>query len=156
MCTKLSDYRLKLYGNTHYLASVPPINTLDDLGAHTFIGYVEELLFSDHLRYLEDLVDTEKVIFKSTSVIAQYQAAAHSESLAILPCFMAEQDPRLQAVLEDQIAITRSFWMYCHEDLRHSRRVMALWDFLKQSVQLNQALLQGESAQLQYISSQTG
>lgn len=151
LCTKLSDYRLKLYGNIDYLASAPPITTLQDLTSHTFIGYVEELLFSDHLRYLEDLVDNERVIFKSTSVIAQYQAAAHGGSLAILPCFMAEQDSRLQAVLDDQIAITRSFWMYCHEDLRHSRRVMALWDFLKQAVQLNQALLQGQSAQLQYI-----
>lgn len=137
LCTKLSDYTLKLYGNTDYLASAPPINDLSDLVSHTFIGYVEELLFSDHLRYLEDVVDSSRVIFKSTSVIAQYHAVAHGGSLAILPCFMADQDPRLQAVLPDQVSVTRSFWMYCHEDLRHSRRVMALWDFLKHAVKLN-------------------
>ena len=63
---------------------------------------------------------------------------------------MAAQDPRLQAVLDDEILITRSFWMYCHEDLRHSARVMTLWDFLKQAVQLNTPLLRGESGVLQY------
>jgi DNA-binding transcriptional LysR family regulator len=64
---------------------------------------------------------------------------------------MAAQDPRLQVVLHDQVSITRSFWMYCHEDLRHSHRVMALWDFLKQSVQLNQDLMQGRATQLNYL-----
>ncbi|NYT59731.1 LysR family transcriptional regulator [Alcaligenaceae bacterium] len=151
LCTKLLDYSLKLYGNTDYLARSAPIRKKSDLAEHTFIGYVEELLFSDRLRYLDDVVANSRVIFKSTSVIAQYHAALQGESLAILPCFMAAQDGRLQAVLEDDIVITRSFWMYCHEDLRHSRRVMALWDFLKKSVQLNQGLLQGEASVLRYL-----
>ncbi len=151
LCTKLIDYSLKLYGTAGYLASQPPIRGKADLADHTFIGYVEELLFSDRLRYLEDIVVTNRVIFKSTSVIAQYHAALQGRSLAILPCFMAAQDPRLQPVLENEIALTRSFWMYCHEDLRQSRRVMALWDFLKKSVQLNAPLLRGEGSQLLYL-----
>ncbi|NYT85551.1 LysR family transcriptional regulator [Pollutimonas harenae] len=151
LCTKLLDYSLKLYGTAEYLARKAPIRKKTDLAEHTFIGYVEELLFSDRLRYLDDIVANSRVIFKSTSVIAQYHATLQGESLAILPCFMAAQDPRLQAVLEDDIVVTRSFWMYCHEDLRHSRRVMALWDFLKKSVQLNQALLRGEAGTLRYL-----
>src|SRR5690606_13772360 len=135
LCTKLLDYSLKLYGSADYVARCNPIRKKADLADHTFIGYVEELLFSDRLRYLDDIVANSRVIFKSTSVIAQYHAVLQGESLAILPCFMAAQDPRLQVVLEDEIVVTRSFWMYCHEDLRHSRRVMALWDFLKKSVQ---------------------
>ncbi|SHI28191.1 LysR family transcriptional regulator [Pollutimonas bauzanensis] len=151
LCTKLIDYSLKLYGTAGYLAGHPPIRAKADLADHTFIGYVEELLFSDRLRYLEDIVLTDRVIFKSTSVIAQYHAALQGRSLAILPCFMAAQDLRLQPVLEDEIALTRSFWMYCHEDLRQSRRVMALWDFLKKSVQLNAPLLRGEASRLLYL-----
>ncbi len=151
LCTKLLDYSLKLYGSKTYLSQCAPIRTKAHLAAHDFIGYVEELLFSDRLRYLEDIVPTDRVIFKSTSVIAQYHALLQGRSLAILPCFMAEQDPRLAPVLHDEITITRSFWMYCHEDLRHSTRVMALWDYLKKSVQLNKALLQGNSGQLLYL-----
>ncbi|MCC2595168.1 LysR family transcriptional regulator [Pusillimonas sp. MFBS29] len=151
LCTKLLDYSLKLYGNKDYLARSAPVRKKADLAGHTFIGYVEELLFSDRLRYLDDIVSNSRVIFKSTSVIAQYHAALQGQSLAILPCFMAAQDERLQPVLEDDIVVTRSFWMYCHEDLRHSRRVMALWDFLKKSVQLNQGLLQGEASTLRYL-----
>lgn len=151
LCTKLLDYSLKLYGSHEYLSRAAPIRRKADLAEHSFIGYVEELLFSDRLRYLDDIIATNRVSFKSTSVIAQYHATLHGQSLAILPCFIAAQDPRLQAVLVDDILVTRSFWMYCHEDLRHSKRVMALWDFLKKSVQLNRPLLQGEHGTLLYL-----
>jgi DNA-binding transcriptional LysR family regulator len=151
LCTKLHDYSLKLYAHKNYLKDKQAIHTVADLAGHRFIGYVEELLFSDRLRYLDDVVSSDQVVFKSTSVIAQYHAALQGQALAILPCFMAAQDPNLQVVLENDISVTRSFWMYCHEDLRHSHRVMALWDFLKQSVQLNAALLQGKTTTLAYL-----
>ncbi|MBV6271433.1 LysR family transcriptional regulator [Alcaligenaceae bacterium CGII-47] len=145
LCTKLADYTLKLYGSRDYLARHPVIEQAQDLVQHTFIGYVEELLFSDKLRYLDDIVTASRVIFRSTSVIAQYHAALRGQSLTILPCFMAEQDPRLQAVLGQELHISRSFWMYCHEDLRQTRRVMALWDYLKEAVALNRGLLDGSA-----------
>lgn len=151
LCTKLADYSLKLYGNVDYLAQCPPIRTPTDLASHSFIGYVEELLFSDRLRYLDDIVPAQNVSFKSTSVIAQCHAALHANALAILPAFMAEQHPRLCVVLKDEIRIQRSFWMYCHQDLRQSTRVMALWDFLKAAVQINQPLLKGDATNISYL-----
>ena len=149
LCTKLADYSLRLYGTRDYLARHAPIRRKTDLERHTFIGYVDELLFSDRLRYLDDLIQSSHLVFRSTSVLAQYQAALGGQALAILPCFLAAQDDRLQPVLGDSVVITRSFWMYCHEDLRRTRRVMALWDYLKQAVALNRDLLQGRSRVLQ-------
>jgi DNA-binding transcriptional LysR family regulator len=148
---KLCDYALKLYGTARYLATHPPIAARGDLDRHTFIGYVDELIFSEHLRYLEDIVPASRsrVILRSTSVIAQYHAALAGHSLAILPCFIAAQDPRLVAVLPEEIAINRSFWMYCHEDLRKLKRIAALWDFMRESVLRNAALLDGTGSSLQ-------
>lgn len=148
LCTKLADYALKLYGTRQYLDGRPAIRHRADLGRHLFIGYVDELLFSDRLRYLDDLAPAPNVVFRSTSVLAQYQAALGGQALAILPCFLAAQDERLVPVLEDEIRVTRSFWMYCHEDLRRTRRVMALWDYLKQAIPLNAGLLRGDSRAL--------
>ena len=93
VCSKLCDYTLRLYGTPGYLARHPPIRSRADLADHTFIGYVDELLFSERLRYLEDLLPASKVILRSTSVVAQYHAALQGQSLAILPCFIAAQDP---------------------------------------------------------------
>src|SRR3546814_13672960 len=62
LCTKLLDYSLKLYGSTEYIARCAPIRKKADLAEHTFIGYVEELLFSDRLRYLDDIVANSREI----------------------------------------------------------------------------------------------
>ncbi|WP_323011676.1 LysR family transcriptional regulator [Castellaniella sp.] len=149
LCTKLAEYALKLYGTRDYLDRHPPIHQRSDLSHHTFIGYVDELLFSDRLRYLDDWVQASQVVFRSTSVLAQYQAVLGGQALAILPCFLAAQDSRLAPVLNADIHVSRSFWMYCHEDLRQTRRVMAIWDYLKQAIKLNQDLLLGEQRTLQ-------
>lgn len=150
--TLLGEYSLRLYGTRDYLDGSAPILRREDLAQHRYIGYVDELLFSDHLRYLDDIVPAASVGFRSTSVIAQYHAALHGNALAILPCFMAAQEPRLVAVLPNEIQVTRRFWMYCHEDLRQSRRVMALWDFIKRATQLNRPLLSGDDDRLRYPS----
>ena len=148
VCGKLGDYTLRLYGTPGYLERHAAIRAREDLAGHTFIGYVEELLFSDRLRYLEDVLPASRVVLRSTSVIAQYHAALQGHALAILPCFIAAQDRRLVPVLAAEVAITRSFWMYCHEDARRLKRVAALWDFLRQAVGANGALLQGQDGAL--------
>ena len=60
VCSKLCDYTLRLYGTPGYLARHPPIRSQADLADHTFIGYVDELLFSERLRYLEDLLPASR------------------------------------------------------------------------------------------------
>jgi len=151
VCSKLCDYTLRLYGTPGYLARHPPIQSRADLAGHSFIGYVDELLFSERLRYLEDLLPASRVVLRSTSVVAQYHAALQGQSLAILPCFIAAQDPRLKPVLENELEITRSFWMYCHEDLRKLKRVTVLWEFIRKSVLKNADLLAGKRGTMKYL-----
>jgi DNA-binding transcriptional LysR family regulator len=81
-------------------------------------------------------------------VIAQFVAAQQGRSLAILPCFLAAQDPRLLPVLPEEIDITRQFWMYCREDLRKLKRITLLWDYIREVTELNRPLLMGETRDL--------
>ncbi|EXF88958.1 lysR family transcriptional regulator [Bordetella holmesii 30539] len=46
------------------------------------------------------------------------------------------------------MAITRSFWMYCHEDLYRLKRVSLLWDFMREAAERNQALFAGRAGEL--------
>ncbi|WP_287814055.1 LysR family transcriptional regulator, partial [Pseudomonas sp.] len=46
---KLTDYRLALYASPAYLQRSPALNGRDDLAAHAWIGYVDDLLFSQEL-----------------------------------------------------------------------------------------------------------
>ncbi|RQQ04835.1 LysR family transcriptional regulator [Burkholderia stagnalis] len=151
VCTRLCDYQLRLYATQAYLANHALIAGVGDLAAHTFISYVDDLAFSSELLYLERAVPGATAGLRTTSVIAQYFAALQGGGLAILPCFIAAQQPALVPVLPDEVAVTRCFWLTCREDLRKLRRVTALWDYLRAAADANRALLAGESGEMRFV-----
>ncbi|KTT92312.1 LysR family transcriptional regulator, partial [Sphingomonas yabuuchiae] len=145
VCRKLCDYRLRLYATPEYLATHPAIAEPADLRSHSFITYVDDLAFSPELLYLERILPEASSALRSTSVIAQYQAALCSHALAILPCFLAEPDSRLVSLLPEQIQITRQFWLYYREDLRRLRRITLVSDYLRACADGNRDFLLGET-----------
>ncbi|HQQ71407.1 MAG TPA: LysR family transcriptional regulator [Alicycliphilus sp.] len=145
VCSKLTDYRLRLYASRRYVQDHPPIRRLQDLAGHRFFGYVEELVFSQELRYLSAIVPDVTSPLRSTSVVAQYQAVREGRGLAVLPCFMAEPSQELVPVLPDEVDLRRTFWLAAPADRRELARVRALWDYLRELVECNQAFLLGES-----------
>lgn len=151
VCSKLCDYRLRLYATPAYLEANGPIRSRDDLARHSFVSYVDDLAFSSKLLYLQDLLPGAHSRLRSTSVIAQYQAALQGRALAILPCFLAGPDPRLCEVLEGEVEVIRQFWVYYSEDLRKLKRITLLADYLRACAELNRPLLMGESNEMAYL-----
>lgn len=151
VCSKLCDYRLRLYATADYLERQPPISGRGDLARHGFITYVDDLAFSPELLYLERVVPGASSLLRSTSVIAQYQCALQGRSLAILPCFLAGSDPRLIEVLPGDIEVTRSFWIYYREELRRLRRIGLVSDYLRSCTESNVDFLMGESRQMSFL-----
>ncbi|MBS0468829.1 MAG: LysR family transcriptional regulator [Proteobacteria bacterium] len=145
VCSKLTDYRLRLYASRRYLRECPPIRRLQDLAAHRLFGYVDELAFSQELRFLSAIVPDVPSSLRSTSVVAQFNAVREGRGLAVLPCFMAEPCQELVPVLSDALDLRRTFWIAAPADRRELARVRALWDYLRELVQCNQAFLLGDS-----------
>lgn len=142
--TKLCDYRLKLYATQAYLQEAPALNQIEDLNHHRLIGYVDDLMFSDQLNYMERLLPDAQPAFRSTSVVAQYTQARAGLGLAILPCFLAAEAPELKPLLENQITLTRSFWLAAQPERKRLARVEAVWQELKRLAEEHQPLLMGE------------
>jgi DNA-binding transcriptional LysR family regulator len=153
VCCKLCDYSLRLYATWEYLDTHPPLHSSADLSQHPFISYVDDLAFSSELLYLSNLLPGAHAQLRSTSVIAQYLAALQGRAVAILPCFLAAQDPRLIPLLPDEVNITRQFWMYCREDLRKLKRITVLWDYIREVTELNRGLLVGHERTLRFAPS---
>jgi DNA-binding transcriptional LysR family regulator len=143
--TKLTDYALYLYASKAYLAERKPITTREDLRGHTFVSYVDDLLFSKELQYLDELYRPDAFALRSTSILAQHQAAAAGAGIAVLPAFIAARDPALRRVLPRHASFTRTFWMSVPAETRHLARMQAAWDFLRQTVEAQRALLLPEA-----------
>lgn len=139
--TKLTDYVLRLYASKAYLAKHGAIRTRDDLRGHTFVSYVDDLLFSKELQYLDELYKPDSFALRSTSILAQHQATAAGAGIAVLPAFIAERDKSLQRVLPHEANFTRTFWMSVPAETRHLARMKAVWDFLRETVEAQRSLL---------------
>ncbi|MNY34934.1 LysR substrate binding domain protein [compost metagenome] len=139
---KLTDYRLALYASQDYLDRAPALGSREDLGRHAWIGYVDDLLFSQELMFLNSFCRNPQVVFHSTSVIAQQQAARAGLGIAVLPCYMASDDPGLVPLFPDE-SILRSYWISTRRELHKSVRLRVMWDYVVELCEREQDLLLG-------------
>lgn len=143
---KLSDYRLGLYANRDYLDAMPPVTKPEDLFAHRIVGYIDDLIFTPELDYLDEIAKGLRAQVQSSSVLAQMNAVVSGAGIGVIHHFMAADEPRLVPVLPETVSITRSFWMLVHADLKDVARVRAIVDFIVREAKANRALLMGEAS----------
>ena len=134
MAWKLAGYELKLYASKKYLENNNKINSLKDLNDHKFISYIDDLIDFPELKYLNDLNKNMKVVFRSNSLRAQFNAVKKGIGLALLHTFIAKEEEKLEIILNDQIKISREYWIVVHEDLIKLKRVRVVIDFFSQIV----------------------
>ena len=139
--SRLSDYRLYLYGQREYLARKPLIRGPEDLHHHAFVSYVDDLLFTKELQFLDTLHKPERFAFRSTSITAQYEAVRAGAGLAVLPAFLADSDPVLARVLPEEARFTRTFWMSMPSEAKHLARMQVTWAFLRETAAASKPLL---------------
>jgi DNA-binding transcriptional LysR family regulator len=126
---KLTDYTLQLYGAESYLQQHAPISRVEDLQQHQLIGYIDDLIYVPQLPYLEQMLPQARIRLRSSSINAQFVAVEAGLGLGILPSYLTVGS-RLKPVLCDQINGKLAVWLSTHRDLRHVRRISAVWDWL--------------------------
>lgn len=131
---KLTDYSVHLYASPTYLASAPPLNGLDDLPHHRFVGYIPDLLDAPQLDVLPQLGDGTEAVFESSSISAQLEATAAGAGLCVLPDFVASTYPGLEPVLQNAFGMTREYWLSIHPEMINLARVRAVIDIIVESV----------------------
>lgn len=131
---RLSNYSLKLYGASRYLAASAPVKSARDLNHHTLVGYVDDLIYSSQLRYFEELLPGRSPDLCSTSINAQVEMVKAGVGLGFLPSFMALEHPELIEVLPRDFSLQRTFWLAVHEDVADLKRNRLISDFLVETL----------------------
>ena len=135
---KLTDYSLNVYATKSYLAGAPAIRHRQDLLAHPFIGYIEDMIFVPGLDYLGDIHPGIKARFQSSSIFAQLTATLNGLGLCVLPHFITMSLPELEIVLPEEVELRRSYWLMRHRDLTQIPRVRMVTDYIFEAVKENQ------------------
>jgi DNA-binding transcriptional LysR family regulator len=129
---KLTDYSLGLYASRSYLAKHPAPERPADLAAHRLIGYVEDLVASPTLNYVEEFMRGWRSNVELTSAIGQCEAVRGGAGIGVLHDYLAA-GPELVPVLPG-MKVVRSYWLTIHENLRDLARVRAAADWLTETV----------------------
>jgi len=119
---KITDYQLNLVGSNRYLAANGPIETTADLRGHRMVGYIPDMIFDAELDYLNEL-GVERVALASNSVPVQLKLVTIGAGLCVAHRFALSSHGRLRAVLEDQVSLTRSFYLVRHQGDQRSDRL---------------------------------
>lgn len=113
---KIADYRLRLYARADLLREIGPVRSIDDLRDLRGIGYISDMIFDRELDYHALLGREREAALTSNSLIMQLRWCLKGCGVCILPDFVAREHPELTPVLEDDIRLTRSFYLVLHED----------------------------------------
>lgn len=131
---RLTDYGLGLYASPAYLHEHGTPAHRDDLRPHRLVGYIEDLLFSRELDYLDEVLPGLRAQVQCSSLLAQAEATREGAGICVLPHYLARQLAGLVPVLHDDVALRRSYWLNRTPDAERVPRIRAVADFLRQLV----------------------
>jgi DNA-binding transcriptional LysR family regulator len=134
---KRAAYKLGLFATRAYIEKTQPIVTKEDLRGHRFIGYIDDLLFDQDLRFMDEFYPGLKVNFRTSTVIAQMNAVMAGSGIGVIPYFMAYGEETLFPVLPEQ-SIERGYWIQVNPDSKHIARVRTTIDFIVNQINLDE------------------
>lgn len=137
---KIGEFKVSLYASAKYLASRTDPRTVKELEKHTFIDFIDEHIHVKENRWLSDILRPSNIVFRSTSLMAQYISASEGLGIAMLPSFATAYTVDLQPIMP-QLFTVRDIWLSAHEDLLHIARVRAVLTFLEKRIERDQELL---------------
>ena len=126
---KLADIAWTIYGSGDYLARRGVPAAPADLATHDLIGWAEGA-DTAAAAWLAAAIPESAVVYRSSSLLHQFDAAKAGIGLAVLPCYLAEGEPGLARLMPPIPALARELWLVTHADLRDTARVRAFFDMV--------------------------
>ncbi len=131
----VGDARVNLYAHETYLAKHPLPGSLPEIAGMAVIGYDDNSRILDLIRIGQFSVPPNTFTLRSDSELAQLALLRAGAGIGGAQAGIARRDPALVPVFHDQFEFTMEMWLAYHEDLRASRRVRLLVDFLSAELQ---------------------
>lgn len=118
---KLADVGFALYGAARGDLQV---------SAGDWVAYNEDLAHTPEMRRLQAMLGSGCIRLRANSVRGLARAVADGVGQGLLPCFLADPDPRLARLSGPHPVLSRELWMLIHPDARPLPRVAATADWL--------------------------
>jgi DNA-binding transcriptional LysR family regulator len=143
ICKRLCDVGWTMYASESYLARVGTPKTPIDLHRHDIISFDETMSRSPGAIWLDEHRDGTRVVVRCNSLISALNASIEGMGITVLPCYLADAEPRLRR-LTDEVLAARAIWVVFHPDVAQIKRVRTVIDFVSAIITSKAALFRGE------------
>lgn len=130
---KIGEFKVSLFASKRYLAERGNPVSIEELDDHVFVDFIDELVHVRENRWLSDILRPRQIAFRSTSLVAQYLYVSNHQAIAMLPSFVAANNPELLPVMPELFTV-RDIWISVHEDLLHITRIKVILSFLEKRI----------------------
>jgi DNA-binding transcriptional LysR family regulator len=139
---KIGDAGASLYASNEYLARHPAPMDPSDLRGHELIGYDQGLSALPAAKWMEQHASGATIVLRCREMTELVTAAASGAGIAMLSCWLADQEPGLRR-LTDQVLVTREISVVYRREARLSAAVRAAIDFVTGILRENATVLAG-------------
>jgi DNA-binding transcriptional LysR family regulator len=142
---KLADVAWTVYGATGYLKERGgAVSSPEDLGRHALIGWEETAVGIMAADWLNRTVPDNAFVYRTNSLVNQFIAAKAGIGLALLPCYLGDEDRDLARALPDAVPdLVGELWIVTHADLKKTARVRAFFDIVGEGLAREHSLFDG-------------
>ena len=126
----LGDFRASLYAASAYLDKAGRPRAPRALADHAFVGSPNSDQLVTTLRDKGIPVRSENFVMSSESGVVQWELVKAGYGITYMPELLGEATPGIEKVLPDLPSLEFPVWLVTHRELRTSRRIRVVFDFL--------------------------
>jgi DNA-binding transcriptional LysR family regulator len=127
---KIADSFWGVYASKAYLERNGKPIAIDALGAHAIIGFDDSMMNHRAAVWLREVASEARIAARVNSILGLVAAAKSGAGIAPLPTALGDAEGELEDLLGAVPALTRSWRLLTHPDLRRTPRVAAFFDFV--------------------------
>jgi DNA-binding transcriptional LysR family regulator len=127
---KIGSTALGLFARRDYLERHGTPATLEQVVGHAIIGFDKELAFERGLKAMGLPMSREMFALRVDNDLARLNALRSGYGIGICQVGVARRDPALVHLLPKAFRVELPLWMAMHKDLRGTRRMRLMFDYL--------------------------
>lgn len=132
---KIRDDRGRLYATADYLASIGNPTVADDFKQASFIGFADPVQILQWLNATGMTLTERNMPLMTRSYLVHWSLVKQGLGIGIMPEKIGDAEPEVVRACPDMPPFEFPIWLVSHRELRHSRRIRAVFDRLVDGLQ---------------------
>jgi DNA-binding transcriptional LysR family regulator len=145
VCRRVGGFAITLYASRAYLAARGRPRRGAGLAGHDLVSWTY-LLPATRSQFMGESVAEARIVFRSNSTLALMHAVAEGFGIGFIPCYLADEDPRMVRIWPEVAPHMQKLWLIHHEDLRRTARIRLVSDAIAAAMRRESRVLRGESS----------